>query len=107
MLNKLYIPAESVYAVTDSKQVSSRANVIYCRTALIEGPRCAWRTERAMACKAPRQRWQSRQRWQYRICNLQNLKEFVGFESHPLRQNKPLSINLLRSQCFLMYLFGT
>jgi len=42
--------------------------------------------QRAMACKAPRHRWHSRQPWQCGICNLQILKGPVGFESHPLRQ---------------------
>jgi hypothetical protein len=40
---------------------------------------------RAAACKALRQRWHSRQRRQRRVCNLQNLRDPVGFESHPLR----------------------
>jgi hypothetical protein len=41
---------------------------------------------RAMACKAPRHRWHLRQRQQCGVCNLQNLQNPVGFESHPLRQ---------------------
>jgi toxin ParE1/3/4 len=40
----------------------------------------------AIGCKAPRHRWHSRQRRQCSICNLQNPKGRVGFESHPLRQ---------------------
>ena len=42
---------------------------------------------RATACKAPRHRWHSRQAWHCGICNLQNLKSPVGFESHPLRHS--------------------
>ena len=41
---------------------------------------------RATACKAPRHCWHLRQSWHCGICNLQNLKGPVGFESHPLRQ---------------------
>jgi hypothetical protein len=44
-----------------------------------------------MACKLPRQRWRSRQRWQCVFCNLQILKGSVGFESHPLRHIKTLA----------------
>ena len=40
---------------------------------------------RATACKAPRHRWHLRQRRHRGICNLQNLKGPIGFESHPLR----------------------
>ena len=43
-------------------------------------------SRRATACKAPRHRWHLRQSWRCRICNLQNLKSPVRFESHPLRQ---------------------
>ena len=46
----------------------------------------------AIGCKAPRHRWHSRQRRQCRICNLQNLKGRVGFESHPLRFPRSRSV---------------
>jgi hypothetical protein len=39
----------------------------------------------AIGCKASRHRWHLRQRRHLRICNLQNLKGRIGFESHPLR----------------------
>ena len=59
---------------------------------------------RATACKAPRHRWHLRQCWHRRICNLQNLKGPVGFESHPLRQHKLLIINGLLDPIFRLYL---
>jgi hypothetical protein len=52
---------------------------------------------RAMACKAPRQRWHSRQLWHCGFCNLQNPKSPVGFESHPLRHSR----NQMNYQCFV------
>jgi len=42
--------------------------------------------QRAIAAKAPRHRGHLRQRRHFRICNLQNLRGPVGFESHSLRQ---------------------
>jgi hypothetical protein len=44
---------------------------------------------RAIACKAPRHPWHPwhlPQRRHFRICNLHNLEDRVGLESHPLRQ---------------------
>jgi len=41
----------------------------------------------AIWCKAPRQRWHSRQSGHRGICKLQNPNGAVGFESHPLRQH--------------------
>ena len=58
-------------------------------------------SQRATACKAPRQRWYLRQPWQCGTCNLQNLKGPVGFESHPLRQYKPLKIKWIQVREFL------
>jgi hypothetical protein len=46
----------------------------------------------AIGRKAPRHRWHSRQRRQWRLCNLQNLKGRVGFESHPLRFPRSRSV---------------
>ena len=48
-------------------------------------PAVVWRP-RAIACKAPRQSWQSRQRRHCGICNLQIPNALTEFESHPLRQ---------------------
>ena len=58
-------------------------------------PRSQWLSRRAIACKAPRQRRHSRQPWECRICNLQNLKTPGGFESHPLRQTQSFAFNEL------------
>ena len=49
----------------------------------------------AIGCKAPRPSWHSWQRRQCRICNLQNLKSRVGFESHPLRFHTPSVTTLI------------
>jgi len=47
--------------------------------------------QRAIACKAPRHSWHLRQSRQSGLCNLQNLREWIRFESHPLRHPPSLT----------------
>lgn len=46
---------------------------------------------RAIASKAPWQRWHSRRSWQCDFCKLQTLRGLTGSESHPLRHTKALA----------------